>query len=241
MKNKSAITAEQVKTIVCDYLSCGPKSWEDVDAIEALAEDVLHNEKKIYDNAAYVWVGLNAFRKYSRMMMHATKKAVHNAKCILDFGAGIGASTIVLKQLYPDAKVIYYDISKPERKFAKFLSERTGIDITFANTLTDCAEADLVCASEVFERIENCVDIQNDIVQIVSPKYFSIANAFGAVALGHFPEFKVGKEIVSRKKIGRVFNNNLRAALYTQMPIHFWNNRPAVWELKKSLIKKCRI
>ena len=163
--------------------------------------------------------------------MKATAKAIIKPGHILDFGAGIGASTIVLKQLFPKSTVYYYDISKPEKAFAKYLAHKAGVDIQFIDSMKRAKGVGLICASEVFEHIENCVEVLRECIA-VKPRYFSIANAFRAVALGHFPVFKVDGEAVPNKKIGRIFNGTLRSAGYKQMGIHFWNNRPSVWEKK---------
>ncbi len=70
---------------------------------------------------------------------------------IVDFGCGVGRSTIVLKELYPDAEVIGLDLSEPELRYAHWEAERRGLAIEFrqedaAHTSFPDGSVDLVVA-----------------------------------------------------------------------------------------------
>ena len=57
----------------------------------------------------------------------------------------------------------------------------------------------------------------------------TVANAFGATSIGHFPTYRYEELKVSNKDIGKVFNQVLRSFGYRALKTTLWNNRPAIW------------
>jgi len=71
--------------------------------------------------------------------------------CIVDLGAGLGRSTVALKELFPAASVIGVDLAERELRYAHWESERRGLAITYlqadaTHTPLPAGSADLVVA-----------------------------------------------------------------------------------------------
>lgn len=54
-----------------------------------------------------------------------------NFKRIIDIGAGTGHTTILLKELFPQSQVIYYDMSEELLHYAKNLASKKGVELNF--------------------------------------------------------------------------------------------------------------
>jgi SAM-dependent methyltransferase len=70
---------------------------------------------------------------------------------IVDLGAGLGRSTVALKEVFPAAEVIGVDLAERELRYAHWESERRGLAITYlqadaTRTPLPSASADLVVA-----------------------------------------------------------------------------------------------
>ena len=76
---------------------------------------------------------------------------------------------------------------------------------------------------------ERPIEHLGDIISAAAPRIFVIANSFGSVSIGHFPEYLVEGVPILNKLMGRAFNKAMRGFGYVQVDTGLWNNRPTVW------------
>ena len=155
---------------------------------------------------------------------------------VLDLGCGLGYTSVGLKSIFSEARVVGFDIDGSIHfEFAKGLAKRNGFEM-----VNDLAKAprdvDLIFASEYFEHIVAPIDHLKYIIAKFSPKYLLIANAFGTKAIGHFDVYDVDGEKIDGKKTSILFNVTLKSLGYKKMKTNLWNNRPAFWVRSDGLL-----
>lgn len=147
---------------------------------------------------------------------------------VVDLGSGISFTTACLKELYPEATVSAYDLDgSPQSRIAKLLATEYGFD--FVTDITHLGKTDLVFASEYFEHILEPVAHLEALISELRPRYWLIANSFGAKAIGHFNAYHYRGSSFDPKKISRIFNETLRHRGYRKVKTKLWNNRPSLW------------
>ena len=171
-------------------------------------------------------------RKYIRAMN--SPKATRDGSLVqlfsdlssaIDLGCGFGYSTAGLKELFPHATVTGTNLeTSVQFKVATKIGRERGFSMVPAAT----ERADLVFASEYFEHFDRPIAHLLDVIRTCEPKYFVIANAFGATSIGHFRTYE---GTIPNYMIGRFFNDALRKNGYERVETNFWNNRPAVWKV----------
>lgn len=181
----------------------------------------------IYNKKEYVFISYSCFKKYSRGFVKSTYKVLNSKKInsILDFGAGIGATTVLLSELFNCSDIYYQNVDGEQKEFAKTIfNDRI-------KTVDDIIYADLMCFFELFEHIKKPIELLNKVIE-VKPKFISVTNSFGAKAYGHHSEFINDNDIICNKKMGRMFNSTLRRSGYKRHDeIKFFNGRPTIWVL----------
>lgn len=157
---------------------------------------------------------------------------LYDVKSIVDMGCGFGHTTGEWKRLIPSASVYGMNLRDT---FQFNIAERTGQEKGF-KMVGDIKEIgknmDLVFASEYFEHIEKPLEHLLEVITVLKPKVFIIANSFGSKSMGHFNEYIVNNQKVSNKSIGRLFNKLLRDNDYYMVKTKLWNNRPTYWRRK---------
>lgn len=153
-------------------------------------------------------------------------------KVLVDFGCGIGFSTIALAEVLFTVKAYGINVKDSwQLQFAKTFNKKKDVRfISSMRTLPD--KVDLAFCSEYFEHFEEPVRHLQEIIDRCSPRIFIIANGFPSVAMGHFEYFIVDKERVHCGRMARIFNKALVDRGYERKNLGFWNNRPNVWEKK---------
>ena len=151
-------------------------------------------------------------------------------KTVADLGCGFGYTTAALKQLFPLADLYGTNIGEtPQCSMCKRVGSECGF--TVVNDVAEINnEVDLIFASEYFEHIQPPTVHLDQVIKICNPKYFILANSFGAKSTGHFDTYQTSDKTVSNKKIGRIFNKTLRENNFMQVPTSNWNNRPSYWK-----------
>jgi len=144
-----------------------------------------------------------------------------NTKTILDIGNGIGYSTKAIEEAYPNAEVLGYNL-KDTLQWT--ICKKINCKMT-----DELIKADVVFCSEYFEHIEEPIKHLLEIINKCNPQMLIIANSFNSTSVGHFLHFKYNNELIPRNKIGKIFNNTLRANNYTMEKYGLWNNRPNIW------------
>jgi len=74
------------------------------------------------------------YHSYTKNILNKIKKNTRKEiKSIIDIGAGTGHTTVLLKELFTDAKVTYFDLSQDLLKYSKELSQINNMQIEFVN------------------------------------------------------------------------------------------------------------
>lgn len=153
--------------------------------------------------------------------------AVGTPQTVLDLGCGFGYSTLALKQMFPDARVVGTNVAgTPQTRIANRLGAEHGFEVVDSPNVLD--EADLVFASEYFEHWQRPVDHLHDVLAL-KPSALLVANTFGPHSIGHFDAYEVGGATVDPKRAARCFASALVDAGYEKVKTGVWNNRPTYW------------
>src|SRR5574337_241158 len=124
-------------------------------------------------------------------------------KIIVDWGAGLGLHSLICAHLWPNSKVIYYNLPGMQTKFAKnWVKEGYGVDNMIIKTKRENLppKADLVLCYEFLEHMKEPVKAAEDVL-LLKPEIVSVSFSFTAPCRGHFTEFKVGNEYISRTEV----------------------------------------
>ena len=152
-----------------------------------------------------------------------------NIQSILDLGCGLGYTSATLKQLFKEVKVYATNLDNTKQyRFCKLMSEKYNFTLT-SSIYNISSNIDLVFASEYFEHIKNPLEHLQEIITLLHPKAFIIANSFNTRSIGHFKEYKHFGEIICEKKISRYFNNYLKLQNYIKIKTKIWNNKPSLF------------
>jgi hypothetical protein len=142
-----------------------------------------------------------------------------------DLGCGGGLTTACLMQMLGGNIVGTNYPSGPQYQVCCKLALQYGFSV---KEKLDHA-VDLVFASEYFEHFQNPVDHLLEVLAVAKPSVLIIANTFTSAAIGHFPTYNVGGQIVSGKQASAAFNKTLKASGYSQQSFNLWNSRPTIW------------
>lgn len=234
------ITDHDVKSRIAYYnktTNNNPDTLLELRWYSSLQSSINNPDYGIYSAPEYIPHAIACYDVYSRQTVKALHKYFSSMnvqpKSIVDLGCGIGASTADLKAIYPAARVIGTNVEgSPQFRFCAEMADRYSFEIE--ENLAGLPQADIVLASEYFEHFQEPLDHLQYVVSTLKPNYLVIANAFGASAAGHFPEYKVQlanklSVSVANTSISRLFNAELKRLGYTRQVTGLWNNRPAIW------------
>ena len=217
----------------------GVKDVEDNNATEFNYN--VYNDK--YYFATDLWP---CFILYSRKYIlgiiknNIISEKIKNCNSIIDLGCGLGYSTAMLKQLYPDKEVIGTNIKGTEQyNFCKSMSKIYNFKIVESEHALD-KDVDVVFASEYFEHIFDApINIQL-LIEKLNPKYLLLAITFSQKSVGHFNYYRFRNyenkllQFADNKKISKIFNNTLKRLGYKSIKTGLWNNRPNFWSKNES-------
>jgi len=194
-----------------------------------------------YQSYHYLYAGLNCFNNYSKQCALYAKQYLgdKNIRSIVDVGAGIGLSTMLLADLFPEAKVYYNNITPSLQ--ADFFEAHKGYrarNTQESARVTDITEKemmqhgpfDMLFASEYFEHFEYPMRQLDFLLNKVGFKYLVVSNSFNVKAYGHFKEFK-HNETLAPKKMSKLWLKTVRES-YKEMDVKCWNGRPKIFEKK---------
>lgn len=186
----------------------------------------------IYESPEYMlysWPGTVLFARptLKYVVKHVPASAV---RYVVDLGCGIGYTTSVLAREYPHASVYGTNVEGTQARVCRLLAERHRWSLVpDARAAAVDADATLAVASEYFEHFHRPVEHLREVLAgLGRPRWFAIANAFGARSAGHFPEYADGARSLSPRGAGRLFGDTMRAAGYTRAGSG-WNGRPTLW------------
>jgi len=163
------------------------------------------SDYSIYENNEYVYESIASFKFYSsRDVRYLYKHFKDNPpKSILDYGCGIGLSTLYFAFLFPKTTIYAYDFSNKEIDFLKYLINKYSIKNIII--VSSPIPAELVCCFEVLEHNKDLDDFIPKVLNNVV-KYFAYSSCFKTVYLGHFPEYYFNGKIVPHRKVKRQLN-----------------------------------
>ena len=239
------IDVEKTRRIMkgTDYFDSLTNKW-----YENLEKQDFDKEFSIYNEDYYFTDMWYCFQKYSRGYLKSLYKnsmsdgsaiydfIKHDVNTILDLGCGIGYTTSALKQIFPNQTVYATNLKETKQwKFCQMMSQQYNFILT--DDINEIPEKiDFVFASEYFEHIYDCIDHLLNIIEMVSPKYFFIANSFNTRSVGHFEHYKFTDTkkpphifLKHESEISRLFNNTLREYGYEKIKTKLWNNKPTLW------------
>jgi hypothetical protein len=200
-----------------------------------------------YASWHYLYTGLNCFDRFSKpcaFYAHQYLSSNKKIKSIVDVGAGIGLSTMLLSQLFPDARV-YYNNIMPSLQADFFEINKFYSNINSSNKQAVCitekemmqhGSFDMLFASEYFEHFEEPMKQTDFLLNQVGFKYLVVNNSFNVKAYGHFKEFKHNEildmyEILEPKQTSKRWLKTVRRD-YNELDVKCWNGRPKIFEKK---------
>lgn len=149
-------------------------------------------------------------------------------RTIVDWGAGLGMHSLICTILWPDAKVVYYNLPGLQTNFAKEIKKAYQAENMIIKSKQDNLppKADLIIAYEFLEHMKNPVEATRDMMKL-NPEFFSISFSFTAPCHGHFTYFDTDDGLVHRSEVTRYVNNEFRKKYSASA--HGWNARPVIW------------
>jgi len=226
------------------YLKNLMKKWYDgLDKVEKnIVEDFNYS---VYNDRYYFATDLwPCFVLYSRKYILGVLKneTIYNQikKCnsIIDLGCGLGYSTAMLKQAFPNKEIIGTNLEDTEQySFCEKMSNMYNFKIIESEQKIN-KNIDVVFASEYFEHIFDApINIQR-LIEKIKPKFLLLANTFSQKSVGHFNYYEYRNydakllQFVDNKKTSKIFNNVLKRLGYELVKTGMWNNRPNFWRKK---------
>jgi len=197
-----------------------------------------YNVYSHFDYFVEVYACWNIYsRSYLRLINKQKDELFQNVTTIADLGNGLGLSTVVLSEMFPQSTVYGTNFKDSDQwKYCEFLQNQYNFNL-IENT-ESTGKIDLIFASEYFEHILEPIKHLREIIQNNSPEYLVIANSFGTVGIGHFKEYLVDEKMVSQKKISRIFFSALKENGYVRVKTGFFNNSPGIFKYTPELAKK---
>ena len=218
---------------------------------KSLKKSFWHPDYSVYNDRYYFTDLWACFHLYSRKYLMSIMKnnsyykgksiydLVKKSKTVVDLGCGIGYTTAMLSQMFPDAKILGTNLKTTEQyKFCKKISKMYNFKINESiNELKN--PVDLIFASEYYEHIYNAPINLYYTLKNYKPKYLLLANSFNTYSVGHFKKYlyrpninKPMREFISEKQASKIFNNVLISMGYEKKKTNLWNNKPNLWVKK---------
>lgn len=197
----------------------------------------------VYNDPQYILDVVFCWKEYSRNYIRALnspKKTIDNgillsvaellrrdSSSVLDLGNGVGYSTAMLKELFPNCNVYGYNIPSDQYRFTESISHKYGFSmVSDLNTVGKC---DIVFASEYFEHFECPIEHLEMIIDTVSPKHLIIANSFNTKSIGHFTNYRDNDIEIPQTNISRMFNKAITKFGYYRLNTKIYNQKPAIY------------
>lgn len=196
---------------------------------------------QVYGDKHYLTDQFNCFRVYARQYLRKLTRPTreiskplieitNEASHVVDLGNGIGYSTAILSQFYPNIPTYGTNLPGTDQwDFGVEMGKRYGFEMV-EDVVEIPGRGGLVFASEYFEHFQKPIEHLEHVINALEPRYLLIANAFNTWSIGHFEEYIVDDEIIPQNKISRMFNNKLRDLGYTKEKVGFFNSKPNFWK-----------
>ena len=183
-----------------------------------------------YKSWHYLYAGLNCFFNYSKNFAVTASQHLKDVKSVVDVGAGIGLSTMLLADLFPNAKIYYNNIQPSlQAEFFK-IYKQDRIEILNEKEMMQKGPFDVLFASEYFEHFPTPLKQLDFLIDKVRFKRLVVSNSFNVKAYGHFTCFEEG---LNPRQVSKAFNRLVRVE-YDDLKIKVWNGRPKIYVRKEA-------
>ena len=150
-------------------------------------------------------------------------------RIIVDWGAGLGMHSLIASWLWPEAKIVYFNVPGMQSNFAKQIKRAYEADNMYIKTKRENLppKADLILSYEFLEHMKNPVEAARDMMAL-NPEFMSVSFSFTAACHGHYTYFETDDGEVHRSEVTRYVNDEFRGHGYSAVG-HGWNARPVMW------------
>ena len=193
-----------------------------------------HRDLAFYDSFEYVWIAARCYQSFSKGYIAGIHKVLgeQGIKRILDFGAGVGATTRLMAELWPKAVVYYQNLPGKQYEFARLWCAGCK-SILWVEEVEEIKEpVDMIFCLELFEHIKAPIEALDKLLAL-KPKYVITSNSFTLLRIGHWEEFDCEGGVVKAKDMNRLFTAEMTRRGYhgeTQVERReFWQGRPRIW------------
>jgi SAM-dependent methyltransferase len=204
------------------------KQWYD-----SIKESGSAADYSLYDDKYYIGAGWLSYKKWSSKhvkVLADNKKLFEGLNIIIDFGCGIGYSTLDLCIAFPEQKIIGTNLKGIQLEICKEIcKDRINVEFVTDNKFAELPVCDLAFCSEYFEHFYEPIAHLREILLTTNPKYVAVANAFRPLAVGHFNKYLISGKIRDCEATKVMFNNVL-AENYAPVTHDGFNNRPNIWK-----------
>lgn len=192
----------------------------------------------IYEDKAFSYNAINCYLKYSkrhiRMFFDKYLIANDNVYTIVDFGGGIGATSLLLYYLYKyynkPIRILYYNLPGFQFTFAERLFKECGTDIRVCNTFDDLGKFDCAICFEYLEHFKNPL-IEIDRICSTDIKVLAHVSSFSVFNIGHFKIYDVSEKArVSCYDIMRIANKRIKEHGFNRSSVRFFNDEIKIFE-----------
>ena len=177
-----------------------------------------NDDVSFYATPEYAWLTLLCWQTWSGSTLGNLEKFAlrtgFSPASVLDFGAGIGLTTLQLASMFPDAKITYANIPCVQASVAAVLFADFGV-CNISSVAPDDLKSmhhDAVVAVEVMEHIRDPGAALRSIVDSTTCAYVD-ASTFSVDMAGHYETYSFGGTNVPRRKARRRFNKVIREDL----------------------------
>lgn len=189
-----------------------------------------------YGGIEYAWQTFDCWNKWSNNTMRSSLKWMtehyDRPTSILDFGAGIGATTVQIALTFPDAKVWYSNVEGYQRETAEKLFKRVGLpNIVMADSGPE--PHDCIFAIELFEHIKEPIP-ELDALLCYDPAVVVDGSSFHVDECGHWDEYLSAGATVTKRRMRQLFTKRFEQRGYKSAERvvgskPFWNRHPRVF------------
>lgn len=175
-----------------------------------------NDDTSFYATPEYAWLTLHCWRVWSASTLGLLggfrDRQGFRPKKILDFGAGIGLTTLQLASMFPSAQVTYANIPCVQAAVASSLFKAFGLQNVIVTTPDKLAglSHDTVVAVEVMEHIKDPAATLKSIIDPSTVAYVD-ASSFAVDMAGHYESYSFDGRTVPRKRARRELTKAIRS------------------------------
>ena len=193
---------------------------------------MLNNDLKFHAGKEYAWLTLRYWQRYAydntNRAIYAINALGHKPQTIMDFGAGIGLSTLQLAKAFPEAQVVYQNLPGLQTDIAIQIFKDNGANnVVIKHDLPILA--DVVLALDTFEHIKNPLTLLTKVLT-QSTKIYVDQSAFQYPnCVGHYDTYEVNGRSETPQDTMKAFYKMILEMGYHKEKMPFFNAIPKVF------------